>query len=141
MSQLEYLLFEFNFPNRQEDSQTDIAEIEKHISFALPDDYKFYLNNYQGHEQMMWPEYVRIFDIDELLDCNTGYKIFQTLPFTLGIGSNGSGEFIALEFVDNKDYRVVLSPFIELDKQYHIEIGSSFTNFFDRLYNAKEWFK
>ena len=87
----------------------------------------------------MGPEYLRIWDIEELLDCNTGYGIFQTLPLAIGIGSNGSGEFIALEYVDNTCYRVVLSPSIDLDKQYHINIGSSFTNFFERLYNGKEW--
>lgn len=55
---------------------------------------------------------------------------------TLGIGDNGSGECIALEKCINAKTRVILSSFIDLDKQYHIEIGSSFTDFLD----GERWF-
>ncbi len=41
----------------------------------------------------------------------------------------------------NYEYRIVLSPFIDLDKSFNIEIGNSFTNFFERLENGIDWFK
>lgn len=50
------------------------------------------------------------------------------------------GELIALELCDNGEYRIVLTPFVDLDKTYHIEIGSSFTDFLIRMDSGKEWF-
>jgi hypothetical protein len=58
---------------------------------------------------------------------------------TLGIGGNGSGEFIAIEHFGNNNLRIVLSPFI-IEKEAHIEIGTSFTDFLQRLENEQEWF-
>ena len=72
---------------------------------------------------------------------NNSYQITDNLVNTIGIGGNGSSEFITIEFTKNNEYRVVLSPFIDLDKNYHIEIGNSFTDFFERLENGKNWFE
>jgi len=57
------------------------------------------------------------------------------------IGNNGSSEFIAIECLNTKDFRVVLSPLIDLSDQYHIEIGTSFSDMIDRLDNGIEWFR
>jgi len=59
----------------------------------------------------------------------------------LGIGGNGSSEFIAIEQTESSKIRVVISPFIDLDKSYHIEIGDSFADFLNRLDHWEEWFK
>jgi hypothetical protein len=83
---------------------------------------------------------MRLWDFDELVETNKDYGIFDNLSNTLGIGGNGSSEFIAIELISNGNYRIVLSPFIDLDKQYHIEIGTSFTDFLVRLDNGQEWF-
>ena len=68
------------------------------------------------------------------------YGIFDNLPNTLGIGVNGSSEFIAIELIDIGNCRIVPSPYIDLNKQYFIEIGTSFTDFLVRLDNGQEWF-
>jgi hypothetical protein len=44
------------------------------------------------------------------------------LTKSLGIGDNGSGEFIAIEKLDNLNFRIVLSPFL-IEEEAHIEIG------------------
>jgi hypothetical protein len=61
------------------------------------------------------------------------------LTKSLGIGDNGSGEFIAIEKLDNLNFRIVLSPFL-IEEEAHIEIGNSFTDFLERLENGIEWF-
>ena len=140
MTELETILTKYNFPKRTTRPTTRIEEIENQIGFPLPDDYKFYLDNYRENEEFVGTELVNLWDFDELLSRNKETGIFDNLPLTLGIGNNPSSEFIAIEFTDNKNYRIVLSPFIDLDKQYHLDIGSSFTDFFVRLDSGKKWF-
>jgi hypothetical protein len=72
------------------------------------------------------------------MDYNLNYGIFESMPGIIGIGNNGSSEFIGIEHSDNNDYKIVLSPLINLDKEYNIEIGSSFTDFILRLENNEE---
>ena len=140
MTELESILKKYNFPKRTTRPTTKFEEIEKYIGFPLPVDYKFYLDNYNEYEEFVGPELVSIWDFDELLSQNINTGIFDNLPLTLGIGNNPSNEFIAIEFITEMKYRIVLSPFIDLDKQYHIDIGSSFTDFFVRLDKGKGWF-
>lgn len=137
MTELEIILTKYNFPERTIRPTTKIEEIESRIGFPLPDDYKFYLDNYGAYEKFIGPELVNLWNIDELLSRNEDTGIFDNLPLTLGIGNNPSSEFIAIEFTDN--YRIVLSPFIDLNKQYHVDIGNSFTDFLVRLDNGKDW--
>ena len=117
-----------------------VVEIESEIGFQLPDDYKFYLRNYLGIEQFIGPEFVTLWDLNDLLNINKEYEIIENLPRTIGIGGNGNSEFIAIELTNDNKYRIVASPFIDLNKQYHIEVGCSFTDFFERLEKGKKWF-
>jgi len=136
---LDNILKKYNFPKRTLQAKTSFHQIEQEIGFSLPSGYKYYLDNYMGYEEFIGPELVNLWDIDDLLLFNRSYGIFDNLPLTLGIGNNPSSEFIAIEFIDSH-YRIVLSPLIDLDKQYHIVIGNSFTDFFIRLENGKKWF-
>jgi hypothetical protein len=140
MFPLEQILTKYKFPRRTTAPITSFEAIENKVGFALPDDYKYYLNHYTEYEEFIGPELPVIWDIDDLVDCNTRTGIFENLPFTLGIGSSPASEFIALECIDNK-YRVVLSPFIDLDPACHINIGDSFTDFFVRMDSGREWFE
>jgi ribulose bisphosphate carboxylase small subunit len=140
MTNLETILTKFNFPKRTTSLTPTFTEIENQIDFLLPDDYKFFLENYTGHQEFVGPELVTLWDFDDLLEFNKDYGVFDNLSKTIAIGNNPSSEFIGIECLDNKNYRVVLSPFIDLDREYHITIGDSFTDFFERLDNGKEWF-
>lgn len=140
MEIFETILNKYNCPKRTQKSLTTIDQIESIVKFNLPADYKTYIQNYLGFEEHIGQEFMRLWDFDELVETNKDYGIFDNLPNTLGIGGNGSSEFIAIEMVDNENYRIVHSPFIDLDRQYHIEIGTSFTDFLVRLDNGQEWF-
>ena len=80
-----------------------------------------------GHETQIGEEYVKLWDKDELLSLNQDYRILENLPETIGIGDNGAGEFIGIEKLEDGRLRIVLTPFIDLDKQYHIEIAFALT--------------
>lgn len=140
MEIFEKILDKYNCPKRTEKPLVTVDEIESIIKFKLPTDYKKYLQNYLGFEEHIGHEYMRLWDFCEIIETNKDYGIFDNLPNTLGIGGNGSSEFIAVEFLENRNYRIVLSPFIDLDKLYHIEIGTSFTDFLVRLDNGQRWF-
>jgi hypothetical protein len=140
MTELDYILTKYNFPKRTTNALTRFEEIEQQIGFSLPPDYKYFLDNYSEYEEFVGPELVTLWDTDDLMQINKDTRIFDNLPLTIGIGNNPSSEFIAIEFLSNGNYRIVLSPFIDLDKQYHIDIGSSFTDFFVRLDKGVELF-
>ena len=140
MEKFEQILVKYNCPKRTEKPLTAIDHIENSIKFKLPADYTTYIQNYFGFEETIGKEYVKLWDFDELIELNKEYGICDNLSKTFGIGGNGAGEFIAIELADDDKYRIVLSPFIDINKQYHIEIGTSFTDFLVRLDNGEEWF-
>ncbi len=141
MEIFENILNKYNCPKRTEKPLTTVDQIESIIKFNLPADYKMYIQNYLGFEEHIGQEFMQLWDFDELVEANKDYGIFDNLPNTLGIGGNGSNEFIAMEWANRDNYRIVLSPFIDLNKEYHIEIGTSFTDFLVRLDNGQEWFR
>lgn len=141
MNTTDEILKKYNWPTRTISDKADFLDIEREIEFELPDDYKDFLLKHGGHETQIGEEYVKLWDNNDLLPLNQDYKIFETLPGTIGIGDNGAGEFIGIEKLNDGRLRIVLTPFIDLDKQYHIEIGNSFTDFLLRLDRGEKWFK
>ncbi|MGZ9675669.1 SMI1/KNR4 family protein [Flavobacterium sp. GNP001] len=142
MENFEEILIEKGWSKREKKASIDFKDIEKSIGFKLPTDYKSYVENFYGNENFIGNEYVKLWDAEnELLENNEGYRITENLKNTFGIGGNGSGEFIAIEYFKNDNYRIVLSPFIDLSKESFIEIGISFSDFLNRLKNGKNWFE
>jgi len=141
MFEIEKIFTKYNFQKRIEKLKLTIEEVENKINFALPDDYKFYAENFVGIDSLIGTEYVQIWDFNEILKFNSEYKIIENLKNTIAIGGNGSSEFIAIKFLKSTEYRIVLSPLIDLDDTYHIEIGNSFTDFFERLEEGHAWFE
>lgn len=142
MVQLERIFKKYDFSVRISYPTVATENIENEIGFKLPEDYKMFLDKYSNFEGMLNCEYVVLWGLDTILELNVGYDITGTLPNTIGIGGNGGGEFIAIEFTEPNNYRIILSPFIGLDeKEYHIEIGNSFYDMLARLDAGKEWFE
>ncbi len=141
MNTADEILKKYNWPTRATLTDTDLLDIERKIGFELPADYKDFLSSYGEHETEIGREYIRLWDKENVLSSNQRYRIFETLPGTIGIGDNGASEFIAIEKLDGGELRVVLTPFIDLNRQYHIEIGKSFTDFLLKLDKGEKWFK
>ncbi|MNK44500.1 SMI1 / KNR4 family protein [compost metagenome] len=140
MEVLHEILRKYDFPKRDIESSVEIEDIQVHLKFDLPEDYVFYAENYLGIDQFIGSEFIKLWSLEEIIDANLEYHIFEKLPQTLAIGTNGSGEFIGIEFDDDGSVKIILSPFIDLNVKYHVEIGNSFTDFLVRLDNGVEWF-
>ncbi len=138
--ELKEIFRKYDFPKRDENSSVEIEDIQIHLKFDLPEDYVFYVENYLGIDQFIGTEFIKLWSLEEIINANLEYHIFEKLPQTLAIGTNGSGEFIGIEFDDNNSIKIILSPFIDLNTKYHVEIGNSFTDFLDRLDKRVEWF-
>ncbi|MCY0969516.1 SMI1/KNR4 family protein [Chryseobacterium wangxinyae] len=140
MSLINTILSKYNWIKRTEKLYFDFKTIEDTIGFELPQDYKDYSIEYAENEDFIGEEYVRLWSIENLIDWNIDYRIFENLPNTIAIGDNGNGEFIGIQFIGNVSYEIILSTFIDLDPEYNIEIGKSFTDFIERLSEGKDWF-
>jgi hypothetical protein len=136
MGQLERLLNKYRFERRPQPLEQRILEA---IPFQLPGDYKFYLENYEPFEGPMGSQYVQFWKADELLENNQGYGITEYLPGVFGIGSNGASEFIGIDFLSDGTHHIILSDLISMEREYFIEIGSSFLDMVVRLDNGREW--
>jgi len=134
------IISKYSFPRRDINSSVEICDVESYSNLKLPVDYVYYLENYFGIDQFIGVEFVKLWSLEEIIEANESYNIVNELHHTIGIGSNGSGEFIGIEFGKNENIKIILSPFIDLNKEYNIEIGSSFTDFLIRLDNGVDWF-
>ncbi|MEO8236340.1 MAG: SMI1/KNR4 family protein [Flavobacterium sp.] len=141
MNEIDEILKKYDWPKKEIIENLNFGEIESKIGFELSKDYKTYLQNYSSYETEIGEQFFNLWDFANLLNYNEDYEIFENLKMTIAIGSNGGGEFIGLEKLVDGKIRVVLSPFIDLDKEYHIEIGNSFTDFLKRMDNGEKWFK
>lgn len=136
---LEILLTKYNFQKQTFESKSNIKSVEEYFGRKLPEDYIFFLKNYSAFENFVNVEYVKLWATEELIDTNKSYKIQKYMPNAIGIGSNGSGEIIAIEFSEMENSEIVLAP-IDLDAEYNINIGKDFTEFLNRLDAGKSWF-
>lgn len=137
---LEKIIEKYSFPKRDVNSTVEVNDVELYSKLKLPEDYTFYLENYYGIDQFIGVEFVKLWSLEEIIKANESYNIIEGLQQTIGIGSNGSGEFIGIRLDENDNIKIILSPFIDLNSKYHIEIGTSFTDFLVRLDKGVDWF-
>ncbi|MEO7978014.1 SMI1/KNR4 family protein [Flavobacterium sp.] len=137
---LQGIFEKYNFPVRDIKSDVEIIDVESYSKLKLPKDYIFYLENYFGIDQFIGVEFIKLWSLEEIIQSNQNYNIVCQLIGTIGIGTNGSGEFIGIEIDQNENLRIILSPFVDLDSNKNIEIGKSFTDFLVRLDDGVDWF-
>lgn len=140
MRYLQDLFEKYEFPKRDVKSSVEVADVELYSNLKLPTDYLFFLKNYHGIDKFIGVEFINLWSLEEIIEANKSYNIVAELTRTIGIGSNGSGEFIGIEIDESDNVKVILSPFIDLNSNYNTEIGKSFTDFLIRLDNKIEWF-
>jgi hypothetical protein len=140
MNSLEQILEKYGFPKRSAPLRTPLTSIEDTFSFKFPQDYQYYMLNYQGYEEEIGKQYVVLWDADELAKSNKALSVQEYLPSCFAIGGNGSGEMIALKKVGLDACIVVLTPLIGMSIEDCIEVGDSFTDFLTRLEAGRGWF-
>ena len=137
MQYVAQLLRKLKWPEKGEAAQHDFAEIESKAGLILPADYRFFLSQFESFQLPIGKEYIQTWEFEKLLPMNKKCHIFDHFSQTLAIGDNGAGEWIGIEETDDGRKRIILSPFKNPDSKYHIEIGTSFTDFLERL-NERE---
>lgn len=140
MSTVNVILKKYNWPQRTTLDEIDFSEIERKIGLELPSDYKNFLSGYIEHGTKIGEEYIKLWDKNDLLSFNREYGIIGNLSGIIGIGDNGAGELLGIEKLDGGELRIVLTPFIDMDKRYNVDIGESFADFLIRLDDGKKWF-
>jgi len=140
MKKLQLILSKYNFQKRQTPLTLTPDEIEKLIGFKLPEDYIFFFKHYTGYENFIRNEFVRLWDMQDLIVSNLEYGIFGSQLSIIAIGGNDGGEFIGIKKTETNQLKIILSPFIDFENANHIIIGDSFTDFLERLDNGNKWF-
>ncbi|WP_157976308.1 SMI1/KNR4 family protein [Lewinella sp. IMCC34191] len=140
MDSIDRLLNTCSFRQRELRVPLIVGAIESKFGYKLPPDYRLFLENYEAFEDFIGNEYVRLWGAEEIIEVNTDYQIPIYFSNVLGIGGNGAGEFIGLEYRQSGADRVIISPLIFTDSNDHIKIGDSFFDFLLRLHKGKEWF-
>jgi hypothetical protein len=140
MEHLQKIIPKYSFPKRDVNPTVKVVDVELYSKLKLPNDYVFYLENYFGIDQFIGVEFINLWSLEEIIETNKSYNIVEKWTDTIGIGSNGSGEFIGIKFDKNDNVKVILSPFINFDSSRNIEIGTSFTDFLVRLDKRIDWF-
>lgn len=135
MENLEYLLEKFGFV-KQTRVDNDFRRIENFIGFQLPDDYKYYLNNYKPFEDFVGEQYIALYTVADLVALN---NLNALLSNTIAIGSDGASETIGISFLETSNYKIVMAQYIQNVDDY-IEIGTSFTDMLKRLDEGLKWF-
>jgi hypothetical protein len=138
VEELEYLLAKSGFVKRRQ-VKNGFQNIESIIGFQLPDDYKFYLNNYEPFEGFVGEQYIVLYTAENLLELNNGSVFDGSFSNTIAIGSNGASEIIGIKSLEANNCKIVIAQYIQ-DIDDHIEIGTSFTDMLMRLNEGVEWF-
>jgi hypothetical protein len=138
MEEFEYLLEKCGFIKKPR-IQNNFLDLENLVGFKMPDDYKYYLNNYEPFEGFIGQEYIALYEIDELLVLNITDEIDYHQSKIISIGSNGASENIGIKPINDNNYRIVIAQYIR-DVDDHIEIGLSFTDMLKRLNEGLTWF-
>jgi hypothetical protein len=128
--EIKHFLENNGFINRIQKTENLIGLLKEKYDIDLPKDYLFYLSNFENFEGYLNEEYLCFWPIDEIIEINEMNCIFDLDPKTIGIGTNGGGELIALQQTGT-GWNVVMMHLIGLDDP--IEIGTSFSNFLERM--------
>jgi hypothetical protein len=113
-------------------SREEITAAQTAIGVALPEDYVEFLLRMDGGEGLVGDFFVRFLRAAELSAHNVGYEILKYAPWALLFGSNGAGEGIAFDR-ESSPWKVVLVPFVEMEKEAALPFGDCFTDFLEKL--------
>ena len=111
-----------------EESQLKLLE----FPIELPEDYINLLKIFNGGEGEIGEEYLVLHQAEKLNDINADYKIAEFDANLFIIGSNGSGELIAID-ARNKNPSYISIPYI-FEYDAIIELSTNIEDLFKRIY-------
>ncbi|WEF32878.1 SMI1/KNR4 family protein [Pseudoduganella chitinolytica] len=109
-------------------SLSNITQAEQMLHYAIPEDYRKFLETYNGGEGFIGEIYVILWRCEELPNFNQQYEVADYADGLLLIGSNGGGEAIAYD-MRHSPPEIVEIPFVGMDLQYARLVAHNFTEF------------
>lgn len=85
-------------------------------------------------------EIIILWKAEDLLEYNDDIGLFEENDGLLFIGSNGGGSYIFLDFEQTEASSVVVMDATSINRLDAVVVGSSFTDFLDRVERNEEWF-
>jgi len=95
----------------------------------LPDEYKNFLNTFNGGEGSIGNNYIRLWSFSELIELNNDYAVDEFLTNIILIGSDGGDTAYGIK-MNNKYIEV---PFIGMDDDEVSEIANNFDDFINYI--------
>tara|TARA_R110001583_G_C5332668_1_gene378502 strand:+ start:68 stop:475 length:408 start_codon:yes stop_codon:yes gene_type:complete len=102
------------------------------FTIEIPQDYLEFLKEFNGGEGDVGEEYLVLHKAEELNEINTDYEIAEFDPKIFIIGSNGSGELIAIDTRKNSPIYILIPSIFEYDAI--IELASDVNGLFKRIF-------
>ena len=102
---------------------------------CLPDSYIQFILHADGGEGFVGSNYIVLWSIQELYEINKRYEVNRNAPGLLLFGSDGGGEAFAFD-LRSTPYSVVSVPFIVMETEAALSMGSSFEIFIEKMYES-----
>ncbi|MDX1478908.1 MAG: SMI1/KNR4 family protein [Saprospiraceae bacterium] len=109
----------------------DLAEAKP--SKRVPQEYLDFLRTLNGGNGFIGGEYIELFKAEELNQINEKYAAHEHVPGIYLIGSNGSGEALAIDSREGSNAYILISFLFE--ESSIIKLGEDLEEFFERIYS------
>ena len=129
----EHLLKEFEFASFT--SKEEIEKVEQKLDVKFPSDYKDFMLLTNGGEWPIGNSYLRLWNIEELVNSNEDYAVTEFAPGLVIIGSDGGGVAYGYDFRQDQSLLVEVD-FIGMDIDNPNYWTNSFLDFLENLYNG-----
>jgi hypothetical protein len=121
------------FKTRTPASDSDMTRTSEALSFALPDDYREFLNRYSdGGEGRVGDSYLVLWSVADLQELNDAYSVAEFAPGLVLIGTDGGGEGIGFD-TRRTTPPVVSVPLVGMSLNDARVLARSFTEFLQKL--------
>ena len=112
-----------------------VQRLQEEAGFRLPDSYVSFLLQADGGEGFVGDSYVILDRAEELVQSNAEREVEDYAPGLFIFGSNGGGEAFGFDTRDSR-MSIVCVPFIVLDWDDALPMGSSFWEFLQILHDG-----
>ncbi len=100
----------------------------------LPTEYIEFLQSFNGGEGFVGEEYLVLHKAEDLVKVNKDTEVELFDPNIFIIGGNGGGEFVAINFKENKEVYILI-PFI-FEHEAIIELATDIQGLFKRIFES-----
>jgi hypothetical protein len=118
-------------------SKTEIEEVEKKLQYKFPADYVEFMMEANGGEGSIGISFLRLWKMEEIIEGNNAYDVYDIAPGFILIGSDGGGAAFGYDFRYEKP-KLVEVYFVGMDIDSPFYSTEKFSEFIEYLYNHQE---